>query len=382
MGTNGHKLKAGEFAPCNDLARAATLPASWYTDPRMLPLEREHIFWRSWQPVAALENLARIGDFVTCEVQGEPLVITRDLKGELRAYFNVCRHRAGPVAAGRGNRKSLQCRYHGWTYDLNGKLMHAPEFDGVENWDKSDVCLPEVQVATYGPFVFVNLDQSAPSLMETLGGIPQEVEAAGFNLDSMRFVERRDYIVKANWKVYIDNYLEGYHIPIAHPGLFKEIDYDQYRVEAFGTYSKQYAPIRPAREGEIQGRDRRYVREEGEAQALYYWVFPNVMLNLYPDNLQINIILPIDHETTLTIFEWYFEGPGTGEGWESMQQSMAFSDEIQREDMEICETVQRGLKSRSYDQGRFSVKRENGVHHFQSLVYAHLAEAVAGLQND
>src|SRR5687768_6869964 len=177
--TNGHKLKVGEFAQSDDLARAATLPASWYTDPRMLPIERERLFWRTWQPVAAVENLARVGDFVTCEVQGEPLVVTRDLKGELRAYYNVCRHRAGPVAAGRGNRKSLQCRYHGWTYDLNGKLLHAPEFDGVENWDKSAVCLPEVQVGAYGPFVFVNLDTTAPSLRETLGGIPQEVEAAG-----------------------------------------------------------------------------------------------------------------------------------------------------------------------------------------------------------
>jgi choline monooxygenase len=232
----------------------------------------------------------------------------------------------------------------------------------------------------YGPFVFVNLDPDAPPLIEALGGIPEEVIGAGLNIDTMRFVERRDYIVKSNWKVYIDNYLEGYHIPIAHPGLFKELDYDQYRVETFERYSKQHAPIRPVKD-EIQARDRRYIRTEEETQALYYWIFPNVMLNLYPDNLQINIILPIDHETTLTIFEWYFEGPGTGEGWESMQQSMAFSDEIQREDMEICETVQKGLKSRSYDQGRFSVKRENGVHHFQTLIYQHLANAVAALDS-
>jgi choline monooxygenase len=188
----------------------------------------------------------------------------------------------------------------------------------------------------------------------------------------MRAVERRDYVVGCNWKVYIDNYLEGYHIPIAHPGLFKELDYDQYRVETFGHYSKQHAPIRPAKEGEVQGRDRRYIRDGNEAQALYYWVFPNVIFNFYPDNLQINSIIPLDHERTLTVFEWYFEEPGTGQGWESMQQSIAFSDEIQREDIALCEAVHRGLRSRSYDRGRFSVRRENGVHHFQSLVYAHL----------
>jgi choline monooxygenase len=188
----------------------------------------------------------------------------------------------------------------------------------------------------------------------------------------MRAVERRDYTVACNWKVYVDNYLEGYHIPIAHPGLFRELDYNEYRVDTFANYSSQYAPIRPAKEGEIQGRDRRYVRDEAESRALYYWLFPNVMLNFYPDNLSINIILPLDHERTLTIFEWYFAEPGTGQGWESMQQTIAFSDEIQLEDINICEAVQKGLKSRAYDQGRFSVKRENGVHHFQSLVYRHL----------
>jgi choline monooxygenase len=379
MNTNGHKMNVAEFTPSAELARAATIPSNWYTDPRMLPIERERIFWKTWQPVASLENLLRPGDFVTAEVQGEPLVITRDLKGNLRAYYNVCRHRAGPVAAGKGNRKSLQCRYHGWTYNLDGKLTNAPEFDGVENWNKDSVCLPEVQVDTFGPFVFVNIDPDAEPLAQAIRGIPEEVQAAGLNIETMKFVERRDYVIKANWKVYIDNYLEGYHIPIAHPGLFKELDYDLYEVQTFANYSRQHAPIRPVKD-EIQGRDRRYIRTEEEAQALYYWLFPNVMLNIYPDNLQINIILPIDHETTLTIFEWYFEGPGTGEGWESMQQSMAFSDEIQHEDIEICETVQRGLKSRSYDQGRFSVKRENGVHHFQSLVYEHLADAVVSLE--
>src|SRR5262245_16619848 len=127
---NGHKLAARDFTPNTDLARAATLPSSWYTDPRILEIDKEQIFWKTWQPVGAVESLARVGYFITAEVQGEPIVLTRDLKGELRAYSNVCRHRAGPVAAGKGNRKSLQCRYHGWTYDLNGKLLHAPEFDG------------------------------------------------------------------------------------------------------------------------------------------------------------------------------------------------------------------------------------------------------------
>jgi choline monooxygenase len=362
------------FRPTHDLAQAATLPARYYTDPHLLELEKEKIFWKTWQPVGRLDMVTRPGDYFTYDLVGEPLVVTRNLDGRLRAFYNVCRHRAGPVAAGKGNRKSLQCRYHGWTYNLDGHLTKAPEFEGVENWNAADVCLPSVQVEAWGPFVFVNLDPAAPPLRQTLGNIPQEIAAKGFDIDQMHAIERRDYHVACNWKVYVDNYLEGYHIPIAHPGLYRELDYAQYRVDTFANYSSQYAPIRPARSGEIQGRDRRYVRTEEEAEALYYWIFPNVMLNIYPDNLSINIILPIDHERTLTIFEWYFAQPGTGSGWDSMQQTINFSDEIQQEDIEICETVQKGLKSRSYDQGRFSVQRENGVHHFQSLVYQYLTK--------
>jgi choline monooxygenase len=188
----------------------------------------------------------------------------------------------------------------------------------------------------------------------------------------MQFLERRDYTVNCNWKVYIDNYLEGYHIPVVHPGLFREIDYEQYRVDTFRYYSSSFAPIRPLKNGDVIGRDRRYVRSETESKALYYWIFPNFMINIYPDNLQANIILPAGSDQTITIFEWFFREPGTPEGWESMQQSIAFSDQIQKEDIEICEMTQRGLRSRTYQQGRYSVKRENGVHHFHRLLYEFL----------
>jgi choline monooxygenase len=306
---------------------------------------------------------------VPTSILEEPLVICHGQDGVLRGFYNVCRHRAGQVALTRGNRKSLQCRYHGWTYGLDGALRAAPEMDGTEGFDMADFGLEPVRVERWGPFVFANLDPQAAPLAESLGGIPAEVAAAGFDLDSMTRVERRDYVIDCNWKVYVDNYLEGYHLPIAHPGLFREIDYDAYRVETYPTYSKQYAPIRDLKPGQELGRDRRYMRSpDGEDDALYYWLFPNTMFNFYPDNLSSNVILPMGPDKTLTIFEWYFAQPGTGGGWESMQQTIAFSDEIQQEDIVLCEQVQRGLRSRSYDTGRFSAKRENGVYHFQSLV--------------
>jgi choline monooxygenase len=364
-------IDLSDYNPTTDLATAETMPARWYTDPAILEVEKDRIFWKTWQPVGRVENVLRVGDFFTCEVVGEPLVVVRGRDNQLRAFFNVCQHRAAVVAHGRGNRKSLQCKYHGWTYDLEGKLMRAPEFEGVQNWDKDQVCLTPVQVEAWGPWIFVNLDPKSGHLVDIYGPIHDEIVAAGFNIDGMGLVERREYLINCNWKVYVDNYLEGYHLPIAHPGLFRELDYDQYRVETFRHYSKQHAPIRDVGDGDV--RDRRYVRSgDAEADALYYWIFPNVMLNVYLDNTSINIILPVGHDKTLTIFEWYFEAPGTGEGWESMQQIIAFSDEIQQEDIELCEWVQRGLGSRAYDRGRFSVLRENGVHHFQSLVHQFL----------
>jgi choline monooxygenase len=245
----------------------------------------------------------------------------------------------------------------------------------TEDFKKEDFGLIPVRTAVFGPFVFANLDAAAPSLEEVLGAIPEEIAAAGFPMEQMQLVERREYIVECNWKVYVDNYLEGYHIPIAHPDLFKELDYDAYKVEPFRYYSKSHAPIRELKEGEVHGVDRRFIRSaDGEGDALYYWVFPNMMLNLYPDNLSLNLVIPLGVEKTLTVFEWYFASPGTGSGWESMQQGIAFSDQIQQEDIVLCEQVQRGLKSRTYTTGRFSTLRENGVHHFQSLVREFLAK--------
>lgn len=365
-------LDLSDYSPASDLAYASTMPARWYTDPRFLALEKERIFWKTWQPVGHVDSVRRPGDFFTCEVTGERLVVTRGQDNTLRAFYNVCAHRAGPVAVGKGNRKSLQCRYHGWTYALDGRLLSAPEFEGVANWRREEVCLHPLQVEAWGPFIFVNLDPTAPPMRDIYGTIHDEISAKGYHIANMQMVERRDYLIDCNWKVYVDNYLEGYHLPIAHPGLFKELDYDQYRVDTFRYHSLQYAPIRDLAPGELHGHDRRYIRTEDEADALYYWIFPNVILNVYMDNMSINIVLPVGHDKTLTIFEWYFQQPGTGPGWESMQQIIAFSDEIQQEDIAICEAVQQGLNSRAYDRGRFSVRRENGVHHFQSLVHEFL----------
>ena len=357
-------MDLSDYTPERDLSRAGTLPARWYVDPRFFALEKEKIFWRTWQPVGYLHQLAKPGDFLACEIAGEPLVIVRDQAGTLRALSNVCRHRASTIATGHGNCNILRCPYHGWTYALDGRLLGQPEFEGVNDWDRSAVALTAFRVDTWGPFVFANLDSQGPVLAEVLADIPGNVSKLGCDFGKLKYFDRRDYIINCNWKVYIDNYLEGYHVPAAHPGLLRELDYKQYRVDTYRYYSSHYAPLRTD-----AGVNRRYSDTSG-AGALYYWIFPNFMLNIYPDNMSSNIIVPLGHDRTLTIFEWFFDPAGDPA---VPAKTMAFSDEIQQEDIRLCEAVQHGLQSRSYHRGRFSVKRENGVHHFHLLVHEFLA---------
>jgi choline monooxygenase len=358
---------ADEFRFERALASATTIPAAWYTDPAALGRERERVFSRTWQLVGYTSQLAGPGDGLVADVAGEPLVVVRGEDEALRAFSAVCRHRAGPVACDPSRRGVLRCRYHGWTYDLEGRLVGSPEFEGVAGFDREAVRLPRVSVETFASLVFVNLDPDAPSLAGALGEIP--VETAALDLSAMGLYRRHDYEIDCNWKVYVDNYLEGYHIPVAHPGLFREIDYGAYRVETRGQHSKQHAPVRSKSKDSLY---RRHLETGHEPEALYYWLFPNLMLNVYPDNVQLNLVLPLGHERTLTRFEWLVKDPTRPGLAEELERSFAFSDEVQREDVTICEAVQRGLRSRTYDRGRFSVRRENGVHHFHGLLAAAL----------
>jgi len=362
---------------------AQTLASRFYTDPAILEIEKQRIFRRTWELVGTLNQPCASGEgnggtrtisdpetFFTADVVGEPVIVVRDKQGTLRAFSNVCRHRAGPIALGSGCKNVLRCQYHGWTYTLDGRLIGTPDVDGVEFFDRSTMGMVPLRCETWGQFIFVNFDSQAEPLSLYLGKIPEK--ASGFQFDGLQFAERRDYFIDCNWKVYIDNYLEGYHIPIAHPGLMKEIDYAQYRTETFRYYSQQFAPIRGIKPEEAA--DRLYAPGTSLQEALYFWLFPNLMLNIYPDNIQTNVIVPLSHEKTLTIFEWFFHDVASEKVQQRIQRAIAFSEEVQREDVGLCEHVQRGLRSATYDRGRYSVKRENGVHHFHMLLGEFLAQ--------
>ena len=357
-----------------NIESAWTIPSRLYTDPAILELEKEKIFRRTWQlagttqqacgeSAGVAKTLADPETHLCADVASEPVVLSRDAAGELRAFSNVCRHRAGPIAEGSGCRSNFRCGYHGWTYTLDGRLIGTPDVEGMEFFDRSTMGMVPLGLAAWEQFLFVNFDRNAPPLAAFLDDIPERARA--FAVSECEFAERRDYVVECNWKVYVDNYLEGYHIPIAHPGLMREIEYAGYRVEPRRYSSQQIAPVRPKASS---GDAARVYGDPGQDEALYYWVFPNLMLNLYPENLQTNLVVPISHEKTLVIFEWYYRNAGSPAVRERMQRAVEFSHQVQKEDIHLCEAVQRGLRSSTYDRGRYSVKRENGVHHFHSLL--------------
>ena len=357
---------------------AQTLPARCYTDPAYLAAEQTRIFHRTWQLVGRLDQVAAPGDYFTTEIGNEPIVIVRGADRALRGFHNVCRHRAGPVAQGAGLCQNFRCGYHGWTYATDGRLVGVPDFEGVENFDRGDFGLVPVAVETWEQFVFVRISGAqiseaqrseakidgagGPGLAEMFEDIPELTRHC--RIAQMKLAARRDYVIECNWKVYVDNYTEAYHVPIIHPSLMRELDYQRYRTITRRYYSRQGAPIKAGDDP-----TRRYSASAAQSEALYFWVFPNLMLNIYPDNLSTNLIVPLGVDRTLTIFEWFFHDVDSVAAQERIKTTIALSDEIQQEDIWICEQVQRRLRSIAYDRGRYSARRETGVHHFHSLWY-------------
>jgi choline monooxygenase len=356
-------MSGGEDFPeiDSDIARAWTLPANLYTDSLVFGAEKEKIFALNWQVVGHRDQVANAGDYFTTERIGEPLLIVRGGDSKLRGFYNVCRHRAGPPVEGCGSRKLFRCSYHGWTYGLDGALISATEIEGVEGFRSEDFALLPVRTEEWFNLVFVNFDLEAPPLRDSLGELPMQL--AKFEFAGMKLFERRTYDMKCNWKTYVDNYLEGYHLPSVHPGLNHELDYNAYTVELYKRHVRQFSPIREAQPGDAT--PRRYQEGSESLTTDYFWIFPNWMLNCYPDNISLNIVLPLEAERSLAIFEWYL--PEKEQGSAVAKASVEFSNQIQIEDVGICERVQKNLRSRSYSRGRFSVKQEKGVHAFHRM---------------
>ncbi|MGA9566163.1 MAG: aromatic ring-hydroxylating dioxygenase subunit alpha [Candidatus Korobacteraceae bacterium] len=357
------------------LQEAFTIPATWYVDERIARLERQHVFGGTWQVVARVDQLRRPGQFVTTQLAGEPLLVARSADRQLRAFFNVCRHHAAAVVTeASGDATIFRCPYHGWSYGLDGALKGAPEFEGVCGFDRAKNGLVSVQCAVFEQFVFVNLDPEAAPLTDFLGGLVARV--APLNLAGLHFFERRAYSLGCNWKVFVDNYLDGgYHVPHLHKGLNSVLEYKQYTIETEDRYCLQSSPMVTSNEDAATSATR-----QGD-RAWYFWQYPNFMINLYKGYMDTNLVLPDGVDRCTVIFDFYFDDVSE-EAVEKNRQSIAVGERVNDEDVGICESVQRGLHSRAYGAGRLSVRREAGEHLFHRLLAADLKrgnETSAGL---
>ncbi|MDX2004720.1 MAG: aromatic ring-hydroxylating dioxygenase subunit alpha [Meiothermus sp.] len=350
-----------------EIAKASTLPATFYKDPQMYEACKEKVFGRTWQFLGDTDDLKAPGTVKPMTLlEGcldEPIVATRDYDDRLHLMSNVCTHRGMLVAeSGDQNARYLRCRYHGRRFGMDGCFQAMPEFEGVEGFPSGRDNLPQIPFGLWGrdKFLFASLNP-AMSLGELLKPIQDRVGWMPFNQFYFDPGRARDYLVRANWVLYCDNYLEGFHIPYIHASLNAAIDYGSYTSELYDWCNLQLgvaASGEPAFDLPTSSPD-----HGRRIAAYYYWVFPNLMFNFYPWGLSVNVVRPLGHELTKVSFLPYV--------WDSSKLDAgagAGLDRVEREDEVVVEAVQRGMKSRFYHSGRFSAKREQGVHHFHGLL--------------
>ena len=359
------------YDPRAPLAEASTIPASWYTDPRIAELERQTVFARSWHIACRVGQVAAAGQFVSFELGGEPLIIVGGQDGAVRGFFNVCRHHAAAVVtSSEGSASTFRCPYHGWTYGLDGTLKGTPEFTDVACFDRASNGLVPIDTSLHAPWVFARLQHTDVSLKAYLGSTLVE-QLDRLDLNAYRWTERRTYTLACNWKVFVDNYLDGgYHVPHLHKGLDSVLDYREYTIETGERFCLQSSPLVTA------GADARTSDVRRGDRARYYWIHPNFMVNVYGDAMDTNLVIPRGVDRTEVVFDFYFAGDMSASD-ARVRESIEVSEQIQQEDVAICESVQRGLGSRAYNTGRLSVRREAGEHLFHRLLYADL---ITGLE--
>jgi choline monooxygenase len=359
------------YNPHDPLEEAWTIPAPWYFDERIAALEHASVFSATWQVVGRADHVRDNGQFFTAELAGEPLVVARGEDGKLRAFYNVCRHHAAAVVTEpQGCAKQFRCPYHGWTYGIDGALKGMVEFDGVCSFDRAKNGLVPVRVDTWENFVFVNLDGRAAPLRDFLGVI-SELVAPLHLAKKLHFFDRRVYTLNCNWKVYVDNYLDGgYHVPHAHKGLSSVIEYTKYTIENFERACLQSSPLSSDSSSEAG------VAATRQGRAFYLWLYPNFMINAYEGVMDTNLVLPLGVNRCAVVFDYYFADTSASAEARN-KESIAVSEKVQDEDMAICDAVQRGLGSRAYVAGRLSVRREAGEHLFHRLLHADFTSALS-----
>ena len=351
-----------------DPTKSMSLHSDAYTESRWHEIEQREVFARTWQWVCHVESLREPGSYVALEVAGMPVALVRGHDGELRAFYNVCQHRAHELLSGSGRTDSIACGYHGWTYELTGRLARARRTADVTGFDPSSICLSEVQAEEFGGFVYVNLDPGAAGLAEQSEGLGDELARWAPDVEDLIHVRRIRYDIASNWKNVIDNFLECYHCHVAHPDFVTLVEMDTYRVATHGIYSSHMARA---------GYSANSAYDVGGARVkdlAVWWLWPNTCLMRYPGrgNFSVMQMVPAGPGRTSETIDFYLE---TAELTEADIESIRYIDEVlQPEDIALVESVQRGMRTPAFTQGRLvcdptgSGLSEHGVHHFHGLV--------------
>ncbi len=351
-----------------DPSRSMSLRAEAYIAPEWFRADRDAILARSWQWVCHVEKLRAPGSYVAVEIAGRPIVVVRDRDGVLRAFYNVCKHRAHELLRGEGQTSRIMCPYHAWVYRLDGQLVRAPETDHLEDFSPGDICLDAVQAEEFAGFVYVNLDPGAASLAGQSGNLETEIRHWAPDIDRLTFGRRLSYDIRSNWKNVVDNFLECYHCPAAHKDFCDLVDMDTYKVTTYGIYSSHMAD---AGKGANSAYD---VSNATVRTHAVWWLWPTTCLMRYPGRSSMIVlnIIPVGPDRTLETYDFFLETPEP----DPMElDAIRYLDEVlQVEDIGLVESVQRGMETPAFTQGRIvsnpsgSGKSEHAVHHFHGLV--------------
>ena len=354
-----------------DASSSMSLHADAYTHPHWFDADQRSIIGASWQWICHGEKLRAPGSYVTEEVAGMPIVATRGRDGVLRAFYNVCKHRAHHLVEGEGTIANLVCPYHAWTYDLSGKLKAARHTNHLDDFDPDTICLDQVQIEEFGGFVYVHLDPNAAPLIEQSGDLGAEIAHWAPDVDELTFAHRLSYTINSNWKNVVDNFLECYHCHVAHKDFVSLVDMDTYKVTTHGIYSSHMAE---AGKSDNSAYD---VSEATVTDHAVWWLWPNTCIMRYPGrgNMIVLKIIPAGPNLTYETYDFFLE---SAEPNEAELESIRYLDEVlQVEDINLVESVQRGMDTPAFTQGRIvndpsgSGLSEHGLHHFHGLVLDH-----------
>ena len=362
------ELKSIEHGYDSVAARSFSINKDCYRDPKFLNIEREQIFHKSWQFLCHEEKLRKPGSYVATDVQGQSVFAARDSDGELRAFYNVCQHRGHELLAGDGNTKLITCPYHAWVYKLDGTLHRARRSELIENFNKSDICLTAIQVEEFCHLIFVNLDPNAAALAEQTGDLRKEVMGYASDLGELTFAHRLTYRIRANWKTIIDNFLECYHCPVAHRDFVTLVDMDTYKVTTHGIYSSHMAKAGCSE-------NKAYTVEGASVTDHAVWyLWPNMALMRYPGrgNFMVWCFIPVGPEETYEEFDFFYESAAPNEA--ELEAIKYIDTVLQPEDIGLVESVQRGMRTPAFKQGRYIVDpdesgmSEHAVHSFHGRI--------------